>query len=109
VNKKAIVPEVGMGATVGSGSDCYPATIIEVNKGKDGVVTSFAIQWDTAKNVGGEWPHSLKYEYEPNPEGTITYYTLRKTGRYKQKGWALRSPGGGIGIGHRRYYQDPSF
>ena len=42
----ATVPEVGMGATVGVGSDRYPATIIEVNKGKDGVVTSFAIQWD---------------------------------------------------------------
>ena len=104
----ATIPEVGMGATVGVGSDRYPATIIEVNKGKDGVGTSFAIQWDSHKRVGGEFPY-YKYECKPNSNGRITYYTLRKTGRYKQKGWALRSPGGGIGIGHRRYYQDPSF
>ena len=100
--------EVGMGATIGVGSDCYPATIIEVEWNGDGIAKAIAVQRDTAHCIGGEWPY-LEYEYHPNPKGAIEYYSLRKTGIYKRKGWPLRSPGGTIGVGHRRYYQDPSF
>ena len=103
-----ITPEVGMGATMCVGSDRYPATIIEVEFNADGLVKTIAVQEDSAKTIGGKWPN-LDYEYHPNPKGNIVYYSMRKTGRFKQKGWPLRSPGGRIGIGHRRYYQDPSF
>ena len=34
-------PYIGMGATVGAGSDCYPATVIDVGS------KSVTIQWDT--------------------------------------------------------------
>jgi|TARA_R110002051_G_scaffold324933_1_gene424667 hypothetical protein len=102
-------PYIGMPATIGSGSDSYPATVIEIShRSSDMKVNKIAVQWDKSKVVGGEWP-DLDYEYERNPDGRISYYSLRKNGRFKLLGWALRSPGGTIGLGHRRYYQDPSF
>jgi hypothetical protein len=101
-------PYVGMPATIGSGSDCYPATVIEIHHNSNMKVNKIAVQWDNAKTVGGEWP-DLDYEYERNPDGRISYYSLRKNGRFKLVGWPLRSRGGTIGLGHRRYYQDPSF
>tara|TARA_R100000005_G_C4968031_1_gene182082 strand:+ start:1007 stop:1306 length:300 start_codon:yes stop_codon:yes gene_type:complete len=90
-------PYVGMGATVGAGSDCYPATVIDVGS------KSITIQWDTYRREGDEWV------YERNPNGKKEVYTLRKNGRYKLKGWPLKSRGGYVGLGHRRYYNDPSF
>ena len=61
-------PYIGMGATVGAGSDCYPATVIDVGS------KSVTIQWDTYKREGDEWV------YERNPNGKKEVYTLRKNG-----------------------------
>jgi len=102
-------PYIGMPATIGSGSDCYPATVVEIHcRSNDGEVYKIGVQWDTCKTVGGEWP-DLDYEYERDLDGRISYYSLRKNGRFKSVGWPLRSRGGSIGLGHRRYYCDPSF
>ena len=97
-------PYVGMPATFLVGSDRYPATIVEVTHNKDGRVIKLGAQSDTSyRGEDGEWV------YERNPKGDIRYYTLRKTGRFKQKGWALKSPGGHIGLGYREKYWHPSF
>lgn len=102
-------PYVGMGATVGAGSDCYPATVVEIyHRGSDGRVSRIGVQMDSWTTTGGEFPY-YEYEYERNPNGDIRYYTLRKNGMFKSKGWPLRSPGGTIGLGHRRYYYDPHY
>ena len=101
-------PYVGMAATFIVGSDCYPGTIVAVTHNKDGIVTKLSAQYDSSSITGGDWPN-YQYEYERNPKGDIRHYTLRKNGIFKQKGWALRSPGGRIGLGYRRKYLDPSF
>ena len=105
------IPQVGEPATIHSGSDCYPATVIEVSRTGHRVV----IQHDTsivtkrAENYGDD----VEYRYERNPEGGTRVYT-RRTGKdgsvgYKLLGWPTRSRGGNVGIGYRRMYRDPSF
>jgi len=95
---------VGMPATISAGSDCYPATVVRVYRNGKAI----DVQMDAWSVAGGEWPDH-DYEYSRNPEGSITTYTLRKNGRWKMKGWPLRSRGGSIGLGHRRHYYDPHF
>ena len=41
-------------------------------------------------------------------DAPIRKFTLRKNGRWVADGESMRSHGG-LGIGHRDYYRDPSF
>ena len=99
------VPEVGLPATVGVGSDCYPATVIDVTLFKSGAkageVRSVTVQFDSHHSVGGVWP-DLEYEYDRNPVGRILTFFVNGQGKFRTDGYRL-------GLGHRRYYNDPHF
>lgn len=95
-------PEVGMGATLRVGSDAYPYTIVEVT-GK-----TLTAQRDNAKLVSGSrMSEDQEYEYEPNPNAKKNVFTLRKNGRWVEKGAGMNSAS--LFIGHRRQYMDPSY
>jgi hypothetical protein len=93
-------PEVGMAATVLMWTDRLPATIIWVSaSGK-----TIRLQHDAAKRIDARGPHTedQDYEYSPDPAGRIEVARLTK------RGWRLKG-GGGILIGHREMYEDPTF
>ncbi len=99
-------PEVGMGATTGAGSDCYPHTIIEVADDLSYIV----IQSDNYEAVKAvPYGSNVDYIYTANPQGATQKYTLRKNGRYICDGCPMKHYFLGVAIGHRRFYQDPSF
>lgn len=102
----AILPEVGMGATTGAGSDAYPHTIIEVAPDYSYIV----IQSDKSTPTKDyDYYANQKHTFSPDPNGAIEKYTLRKTGRYIQDGAPLKAYYCGVTIGYRRKYSDPSF
>lgn len=96
-------PEVGMGATVLCWSDRHAYTIVEVSAKRIGV------QRDNASRVdGGRMSESQQYEYTPNLNATVEYFTLRKNGAWIKEGNAMKG-GTQIRIGDRREYYDFSF
>ena len=100
-----IEPKVGMGATLAIGSDCYPFTICTV--GKYGT-KYIEVQRDNYKRTDKNGLSEMQtYEYTPDPIAEKYRYTLRKNGRYVRKGLPMKY--GGIYIGSRRAYFDPSF
>lgn len=106
--KTAIVPEVGMGASFGAGSDSYPATIVEVS-------ASGKTLWITQDEVivTGEWAQgeyeAATYSTLPNMDGARTCYTLRSNGRWIVKGQPMKAWYCALSIGRRSYRQDPHF
>ncbi len=100
-----IIPAVGMGATAGYGSDSYPYTVIKISaNGK-----TLVVQADNHKPAPGfDYYSNQVYTYTPNPEGETKTFTLRDNGRWVLKGESKKG-GLRLGLGHRRYYQDPSF
>lgn len=97
-------PTVGMGATICKYSDRHAATVVAVSK--DG--KSVDIQRDTATRTDKNGMSECQdYEYSPNPDASIETYTLRKNGRWVQKGQSLK--GQSIAIGYRSEYYDYSF
>lgn len=105
MEKQKQTPEVGMGATYGIGSDSYAYTIVEVSENKRTV----KVQADEAKaQEGSDYYGDQKYDYTPNPKARIRTFTLRKSGRYYEKGCEM-GRGGSLTIGFRRTYRDPSF
>ncbi len=101
-----VTPEIGMGATSGYGADCYPHTIIAISKSGKEITVQADLHHPIAE--GFDYYSNQKYTYTPDPNGSTRVYTLRKNGRWILKGESLKN-GGRLGIGHRRYYQDPSF
>lgn len=101
--KNETTPEVGMGATYGVGSDCYPYTIVEILSPR-----RIVVQADSYTALPGNDPFSenQSYEYFRNPQGHLVTLSLRKNGRWVPVG---QSNYGGFAIGHRRFYQDPCF
>ena len=93
--------KIGDGATRVVGSDCYPYTVIEINKDK----TRIKIQSDNYELAEGfDYYSNQVYNYFSNPNGIIEELSLRKDGRWKEVGGSYT-----YGIGRRKYYQDPSF
>jgi len=93
---------VGTPATIGIGSDSYPATVVGISKsGRTIEVQNDNYQRTDSNGYGG----NQEYSYAPNPDAPIHKYSLRKDGRFRLVG----SNWGGIGFGERRAYQDPSF
>lgn len=94
-----ITPEVGMGATIQVGSDCYPYTVIAVSpSGK-----TVTIQEDEAQLVSGSiFSKRQEYEYRSNPNGRTMTVRRNKHGRWGKRHFPVY-------IGRRRYYRDPSF
>ena len=108
---ETIVPEVGMGATMGVGSDRYAMTITEVkhfNSGaRKGQPRSVTVQSDNATIVGGNsGDGSAQYEYTPDPNGMTREFTIRPNGKWVQRGQGVRF-GSRLGIGHRDQHYDP--
>lgn len=95
-----IEPVVGMGATVGVGSDSDPYTVAEV-------VTPhhIVIQPDNWRIISGnEGDGSAQYEYTTNPNSAPIDVTLRRDGKWKIDGTTTV-----VHIGNRRRYRDPGF
>jgi len=98
-----IEPRIGMGATLGVGSDCYPATIVEMNKEK----TKIIIQQDSFepdKDNGYDFYSNQVYIITPDPIAKRRIFSLRKNGSWVEMLGKQR-----LSVGHRRAYQDPSF
>ncbi len=94
-------PEVGMGATISAGSDCYPYTIIDVNK----TGTKIKVQRDNYEPAEGyDYYDNQVYNYSSNPNGCIYEVSLRKDGK-----WKIVNGTSNVRIGHRSHYSDPSF
>ena len=100
--KEVTTPEVGMGCTMGIGSDSYAGTIIEVSRTGHRVV----VQCDKATRTDNNgMSGSQEYQYEPNPNGRTEVFTRRRNGRYLARGTTYHY----LALGYRRQYQDPSF
>lgn len=106
LRSKTTIPQEGMGATMQVGSDCYPYTVVEVAHD-----LSYILVQPDNHNLGPNFDYyaNQSYTYFPCPEAEIVKYTLRKNGRYMLAGAARRAYWCEIHVGHRRYYQDPSF
>ena len=108
MSNEVVIPEVGMGATAGYGSDCYPYTIHRVDlTGK--VKKMWVSQDEATATANSEYYGNQEYTYsnknEKNPEDWMLC-TLRKDGCWH---FGTTKSGQRIYPGHRRYYQDPHF
>jgi len=98
------LPQIGMGVTIGIGSDCYPATIIHVSKN----FRKVTIQHDKYTPTDGyEYYKNQVYEYKRDTLGAIEVWTYRKRGIWAQLNSAKAI--GYLSFNGRRAYQDPSF
>lgn len=101
-----VQPEVGMGATVTMYTDRKAYTVIEVRHNGKMVV----VRRDTATRTDTNGMSDCQsYRYEPNENGRIETFTLRKNGRWLQVGESMRSYGCALIIGTRDEYHDYSF
>ena len=98
-------PIVGDGATILSWSDRHAGTIIEVaNGGK-----TITVQEDLVTRMDSNGlSDAQSYDYERNPNGSTTIFTLRKNGRWVTQGESMRG-GRGVSLGVRDHYFDYSF
>lgn len=102
MSKPDILPKIGDGVTIPAGSDCYPGTIVSVSESG----LTFQFQRDIPHHkkgsfIDGNWEGT----FEANPHATLE--TARWTTRKGVS--AYRADGRVVGVGHRRFYQDPSF
>jgi hypothetical protein len=87
---------IGDGATLHVGSDCYPLTVVAKTK------RSVRLQRDEFTAAEGHnYYGEQKYTYTPNPNGAQVIARMTK------RGW--RSGGSPVSFAGRRAYQDPSF
>ena len=94
---------VGMAGSISCWTDVHPVTVVAF-KGR-----RVAVQEDNWKVVSGsEFDGSAQYEYSPNPDAPIKWFSLRKNGRYVSVGGTIKN-GYRLGLGHRRRYYDPHF
>lgn len=95
---------VGDGATFYVGSDRYPYTVVGVLSPK-----RLQVRRDFAKRIdhNGAFSESQTWEYAPNDRAEVEVISLRKNGRWYNKGSSMR--GGFFSIGTRSMYQDPHF
>lgn len=102
-----VVPEVGMGATMGVGSDCYPYTIHKV-EGQ----TLWASEDEYERtDSNGAYTENQDYRYWNNNEKNEKMwrqFTLRKNGRWVRRGSDMHT-GSRLSIGHRKAYRSPHF
>lgn len=100
-----VIPIVGLPATEGVGSDCYPATVVEVSKSGKRV----GVQRNGYNAApGSDYFTNQKWIISETPCGEIHYYSLRQNGRWIAVG-GNRNCGCSLSLGHRRAYQNPSF
>lgn len=103
-NSKYEEPKVGMGATIIGWTDRHACTIVEVPSPK-----TVIIQQDKATRADNRGMSDAQdYTYEPDPTASKRTYTLRKNGRWVEKGHDMKS-GYTLAIGLRDEYYDYSF
>ncbi len=108
--KDNIKPIIGIGATYSIGSDCYPYTIVSINKsGKTIGLTGDLYEANKNGAIPFDYYANQDYVYTSVPvtKDNVSYATLRKNGYFYFKGSGSKH--GAIIIGHRRHYSDPSF
>jgi hypothetical protein len=94
-------PEVGMDATITYVTDRVPTTIVAVSASGKAVTV-----WDGKAVKGWGWsPEAEELFFDDSPEHRV--FTLRKNGRYVEKGQDQK--GTGLLIGVKDEYRDPSF
>jgi len=99
-----VIPVVGMGVTMGIGSDCYPGTITWVSGNGKNIV----VQYDSSKPAKGfDYFGNQVYDITPDPFGTKVAYSFRKRGVWAPKG--AKTAVGYLSFNGRRKYSDPSF
>lgn len=97
-----VKPEIGMGATVYVGSDCYPYTVIDIKRNGRLLI----LQRDTYRRVDNNGQSEMQsYIYGPDPKGELQEATLRSDGSYRTKGHG----GCPVALGRRKAYLDPHF
>jgi hypothetical protein len=101
----APTPEPGMGATELLWTDRHAGTITWVSaNGK-------RLRWRRDKAIRTDsygMSDVQSYRYEPDPNAVEVEFTLRKNGRWIQKGSPMRGSGS-LMLGTRREYYDYSF
>ena len=92
-------PKIGDGATIGIGSDCYPATVVAVTP------KTITVQEDSASCVSGNAHNSecQDWKIQRNFNGVVW------TAHWSEKFHRYQSHGTPIYVGHRRRYNDPCF
>ena len=95
--------KVGDGVTVVVGTDQHGATVERVE------ARSIWARLDKRTNVGDY--HSQEWVHEPNPQGRLEQFTLRRTKHGPKWVASGHSVGDGVylSLGGRRSYYDPSF
>ena len=120
--EQALVPRVGMGATIRNYSDRQACTIVEVSRSGKRIV----VQHDEATLLNGfesGEPDALtftlggfcghvegvqRYSYAPNPAGSRETFTLRKTGQWIAEGEKAKG-GTQLIVGRRAHHHDYNF
>jgi len=116
--------EVGSGVCVSGYSDSKAGTVVEVSKSGKMVV----VQRDSATllngansgekdalvfHVGGFSAHcvgSQRYAFKKNEKGSKYVFTLRKNGKWVEKGFSMKAGSGGYSLSEGRYeYYDFNF
>lgn len=111
-------PVVGMGVTFTHWSDRTPGTIVAVRERNGKLYEIDTVGDDPGRNLA-VWP-AQRYEITPTDPATVTADTPRSTWRMDRAGRLRRTrvnengrrvltDNGGIVLGSRDYYQDPSF
>ena len=102
------IPEVGMGATILMWTDRHACTIVKVVHNGWLPPKKIAVQRDHAKRTDDRgMSDAQSYEYSPNTEAPIEWFSLRKDGAYVKVGASIN--GYRLRIGDRKEYYDYSF
>lgn len=103
-DKNFVKPILGQGVTIGIGSDCYPATIIEISNNNKKIV----VQMDYAEpGEGFKYFGNQVYNFTSDPTGIKATWTYRKRGVWVR--FRMAKAVGYISFNGRRKYTDPSF
>lgn len=107
---------VGMPVTMLSWTDRHPATVIQLFKvGKSIIMRIQSDNYEAVPRENTKYGDHIEYSYSPNPEGATYTYKQGSDNRWCEvyfkedtKRW-VKSGCGGIHLGQREKYFDPSF
>jgi hypothetical protein len=103
--EKQPLPKIGDGATILGWTDRKAATVVALDVIRG--VQHVAVQRDHAKRIDDNgMSESQVYEYSPNPDASVEWFSLRKSGQWIAKG---QKDGQRLAIGFRNHYHDFSF
>ena len=113
----APAPKVGMAATTLSWSDRHAATVTEVTElcGARWLYEIRVVEDKVTVTSGSTHDGSATFEFSPNPRGYANIYRMnRKTGEWvggyiNQDTGKFKKGTGGLILGRRDHYVDPSF